>query len=573
MQSLKKWIPIVHWLPKYQRNDLRGDIAAGLTVAVMLVPQGMAYAMLAGLPLIVGLYASIVPLLIYAMFGSSPQLAVGPVAIVSLMVATGVSRLAQPGTGEYLLLATLLALLVGIVQLGMGMTRLGFLVNFLAHPVISGFTSAAALIIGLSQLKHLLGIAIPRGGIHTILWYTLQHISDVHVTTLIIGVSSIAMLMILKKWQKLLPGALVVVAVGTTLVWLLGLADAGVKIVGVVPGGLPSPQLPAVDGDAVLSLLPIALAISMVGFTQSIAVAKSFAARNQYEIEANQELTGLGLANIAAGFFGAYPVTGGFSRTAVNAQTGARTGLASMITAGTIALTVLFLTDLFYYLPYAVLAAIIMVAVLGLIDVKEVVFLYRVKKSDLSLLILAFVSTLTLGIENGILVSVFASLVLVIKQTTAPHSAELGRLPGSTIFRNIERYPEAETTDGLAILRIDAPLYFANIEFLRDRLQKLEHKTTSPLHAIVFDASSVSSIDSSAVTALSEIVKNYQRRDIQFYMANVRGPVRDVMKRSSFYDLLGADHFFYCIEDAIKHFHGQIESIENEAPRGIVIAQ
>ena len=213
MQSLKKWIPIVHWLPKYQRNDLRGDIAAGLTVAVMLVPQGMAYAMLAGLPLIVGLYASIVPLLIYAMFGSSPQLAVGPVAIVSLMVATGVSRLAQPGTGEYLLLATLLALLVGIVQLGMGMTRLGFLVNFLAHPVISGFTSAAALIIGLSQLKHLLGIALPRGGIHTILWHTLQHISDVHVTTLIIGVSSIAMLMILKKWQKLLPGALVVIAV------------------------------------------------------------------------------------------------------------------------------------------------------------------------------------------------------------------------------------------------------------------------------------------------------------------------------------------------------------------------
>ena len=543
---------LVESLPGYGRAKLKGDLAAGLTTAVMLIPQAMAYAMLAGLPPVVGLYASIVPLVIYALFGSSRELAVGPVAMVSLLVATGVGALAPTGTEAFIAYAVLLAAMVGVIQLLMGVGRLGFLTNFLSHPVLSGFTSAAALIIGFSQLKHLLGVNIPRSHhVHSIVLNALGQIEAFHLVTLGIGVGSIVLLVALKRWRPAFPRALAVVVISTLVVWLFGFEQHGVKIVGNVPAGLPSPSLPGFDLAVMKGLIPTAITISLVGFMESIAVAKAFARRAKYEVNANQELIGLGAANIGGALFGAYPVTGGFSRTAVNAQAGAKTSFAAVITAAVIAFTLLLLTPLFYFLPNAVLAAIIMTAVFGLIDVKEVKHLWHVKKSDLVLLGTTFAATLILGIEEGILVGVGASMLWFVVRTTRPHFAVLGQLPGSRIYRNVERFPEAKPIHGVLAVRMDAQFYFGNMSFLRDTLKALEAKQKEPLSALVIDGSSINNLDSSADAALSEVAAEYAERGIRLYFAGLKGPVIDVMKRSGFFQTLGAESFFFEVADAV----------------------
>ncbi len=549
-----KWIPLIEDLRRYNAEKLRGDLSAGLTVGVMLIPQGMAYAMIAGLPPIYGLYASLVPLVIYGLLGSSRQLAVGPVAMVSLLVAAGVSELADPETPRYIELAILLAFMVGGLQLIMGVGRLGFLVNFLSHPVLSGFTAAAALIIGLSQLKHLLGIPIPRSHfIHEILLYALENISQTHLPSFLIGAGGILLLVGLRKWRPMLPGALIVVILGTLVTWSLDLHEMGVKVVGNVPRGLPEPYVPSLNWQDLQALLPSALAIALVGFMESIAVAKAVAARHGYEVDANQELVALGLANIGGGFFRSYPVTGGFSRTAVNDQAGAQTGLASLLSAGVIALTLLFLTPLFYYLPRAVLASIIMVAVFGLIDIKEARFLWHVKRKDFYLMLIAFFATLTLGIEQGILVAIVVSLLLVIHRSAYPHIAVLGRLPGTTHYRNVERYPDAIQIPGVIVIRIDASLYFANIGFVKDFLRKLELQREEPLRAVIIDASGINDIDSSALHGLKEIIEEYRQRGIHLYFARVKGPVKDILKRGGILDLLGEDACFMEVHEAVEH--------------------
>ena len=561
MASIKHYLPILDWGSRYSREDLRGDTMAGLTTAVMLIPQAMAYAMLAGLPPSIGLYASIVPLALYAVFGTSRQLAVGPVAMVSLLVATGVGALVEPGQTEtYVAYAVVLALMVGVIQLAMGVVRLGFLVNLLSHPVISGFTSAAALIIGFSQLKHLLGVSIPRSNhIHTIILQALEKIGDIQPITLALGVASVVILVVLKKYKPMWPRALVVVLFGTLAVWLFGLHEQGVAIVGDVPSGFPAPKMPMMDLNVLKELAPIAITISLVSFMESISVAKAFATRNRYEVEPNQELIGLGMANIGGAFFSAYPVTGGFSRTAVNGQAGARTGMASLITAGVILLAVLFLTPLFYYLPKAVLAAIIMTAVFGLVDVHEVKHLWKVERGDLALLGLTFIATLSFGIEEGILIGVGASLLRFIISTTRPHTAVLGNLPGTAVYRNVKNFPEAQTTPEVLAVRIDAQFYFGNVTFLKETLKKLEASAAEPIRAIVIDACSVNQLDSSADAALHELRLDYKGRDVELYLANVKGPVREIMKASGFTKALGEDHFFLSVHEAVQTARSHIE--------------
>ncbi|PIE17049.1 MAG: sodium-independent anion transporter [Proteobacteria bacterium] len=546
-------IPAIGWLRDYKREDLPGDLTAGLTTAVMLIPQGMAYALLAGLPPIIGLYASIVPLALYALFGSSRQLAVGPVAMVSLLVATGVGAISEPGSTDFIAYAVLLSLMVGVIQLKMGVFRLGFLVNFLSHPVVSGFTSAAALIIGFSQLKHLLGVNIPRSHhVHTIVIEASRRLGEVNGPTIGIGVASVALLVALKRLWPSFPRALAVVVLGTLAVWLFGLHTQGVAIVGGVPAGLPAPTLPVIDWDVITKLLPIALTISFVGFMESISVAKAVARRHRYEVDANQELCGLGVANLGGALFSAYPVTGGFSRTAVNDQAGAKTPLASLITAGVVALALLFLTPLFYSLPKAVLAAIIMTAVFGLIDVAEVKHLWKVKRSDLLLLLVTFAATLTLGIELGIGVGVGASLLWFVVRTTRPHFAVLGRLPGTESYRNVKNYPEAETTDGVLALRIDAQYYFGNVSFLKDTLRDAEAEASQPLRAVVLDTSSVNTLDSSAASAIAELAEDYRERDIALFFATVKQPVRQVMQRAHLIEQLGEEAIFLRVHEAIE---------------------
>ncbi|RMG55818.1 MAG: solute carrier 26 family protein [Bacteroidetes bacterium] len=560
--NIKSWIPIFSWLPTYRRDQLRGDMSAGLTVGVMLIPQGMAYAMIAGMPPIYGLYASIVPLILYAIFGTSRQLAVGPVAMVSLLVAAGVGQLAETGSDDFIALAIMLAFMVGLIQLGLGVFRLGFLVNFLSHPVISGFTSAAALIIGLSQLKHLLGVDIPRSNyIHEILIQAAGKLGAVSVPTLLIGLGGIATILLVKRSSKIIPGPLVAVVLGILVVWLGGLQDMGVKIVGEVPSGLPAFQLPAFDLQALGDLFPIALTISLVGFMESIAVAKAVQTRHKdYEVVANQELIGLGAANIGGAFFQAFPTTGGFSRTAVNDQAGAKTGMASIISAVLIAITLLFLTPLFYFLPKATLASVIMVAVFGLIDWKEAVHLWKAKRDDFFMLLATFVATLGLGIEEGILVGVALSIAMVIYRSSYPHIAVLGRVPGTTQYRNIERFPEVEQDKEVLIVRLDAQFYFANIQFLKDRLDRLIREQVPPPKALILDAAAINAIDSSAMHALEDWIKEYGSQKIDVLLSGVKGPVRDTLKRSGLMDRLGKERFFLRVHDAMGYLKGASEA-------------
>ena len=429
--NIKEFIPILEWLPKYGTAELKGDLAAGLTVGVMLIPQGMAYAMLAGLPPIYGLYASILPLILYAIFGTSRQLAVGPVAMVSLLIAAGVGAIAETGSETFIQLAILLALMVGLIQLLMGLFRLGFLVNFLSHPVVSGFTSAAALIIGFSQLKHLLGINIPRSNhVHEIIQNALENISATNLYTLGIGLTAIVIILAIKKLKIRIPGPLVAVVFGVLAVWLSGVDAQGVKIVGSVPDGLPSFAFPTIDLSQIQTLLPIAFTIAFISFMESIAVAKAIQSKHgDYKVVPNQELIALGAANIGGSLLQAFPTTGGFSRTAVNDQAGAKTGMAAIISAGLIVLTLLFLTPLFYFLPKAILASVIMVAVFGLIDYKEAIQLWKNYRPDFWMLAVTFVGTLLLGIEEGVLIGVVLSLAMIIFQTTKPHIATLGKIP------------------------------------------------------------------------------------------------------------------------------------------------
>jgi len=554
--KLKNVIPLLSWLPDYNKKWLRGDLSAGLTVGVMLIPQGMAYAMIAGLPPIYGLYASIIPLILYAIFGTSRQLAVGPVAMVSLLVAAGVGQLAESGSDMYIAFAITLALMVGVIQLSLGLFRLGFLVNFLSHPVISGFTSAAALIIGLSQLKHLLGIDIPRSNyIHEIIGNAMSGIGSLSMPTLLIGLGGIALILLAKRINKAIPGPLLAVVFGILVVSLGNLEAQGVQIVGEVPKGLPSLTVPVIQYDSLMSLLPIALTISLVGFMESIAVAKAVQSRHKdYELNSNQELIGLGVANIGGAFFQAFPTTGGFSRTAVNDQAGAQTGLASIISAGLIALTLLFLTPLFYFLPKAILASVIMVAVFGLIDIKEAVHLWKAKRDDFVMLIATFLGTLSMGIEEGILLGVVLSLGVVIYRSSYPHIAVLGKVPGTIQYRNVERFEDVEVRPDVLIVRLDAQLYFANANFFMDFLDKKADDKGKDLKLIVLDFAAVNAIDSSALDALEEHWKVYRQHGVAMYLSGVKGPIRDTMKKGGFLENIGKEHFFTHIEDAITYF-------------------
>lgn len=529
-------------------------MSAGLTVGVMLIPQGMAYALLAGVPPIYGLYASTLPLILYAIFGTSRQLAVGPVAMVALLIATGVSNLAEPGSDEFIELAILLALMVGSIQLLLGLFRLGFMVNFLSHPVISGFTSAAALIIGFSQLKHLLGIDLPRSShVHEILINAVKNIEQVNVPTIVIGAVGIVIILLSKK--KRLPGPLLAVIMGILAVYWFQLQRLGVRIVMEVPQGLPDFSVPIIDNLSITLLLPAALTIALVGFMESIAVAKAIQAKHKnYQLDANQELIGLGMANIVGSFFKAFPTVGGFSRTAVNDQAGAKTALASIISALLIVLTLLFLTPLFYYLPQAVLASVIMVAVFGLVDFGEAIHLWKTDRTDFYMLLVTFLATLVLGIELGIVVGILLSLAMVIFRAAYPHIASLGQVPGTHYYRNVNRFKNVVQRNDILVVRFDAPLFFANTNYFQEHLARLTAQKGEKLKLMVLNAEAISTMDSSAVHMLSEIIHEYRNKGIEIYLAAVIGPVRDVLFQSGLIDLIGIENLFVHVYDAVAHF-------------------
>lgn len=546
--------PVFEWLRGYGRGTLAADLSAGLTVGAVLIPQGMAYALVAGLPPVHGLYASVFPILAYLLIGRSRQLALGPVAIVSLLTAAGLEPLARGDVGTHVTLAATLAVMVGVLMAGMGIARLGFVVNFLSHPVLSGFTSAAALIIAASQLRHFVGMDLVRSEyVHEVLLDAARRVDETHLLTLAFGTAAFVLLMVLRRWRAGLPWALLVVIAATVLVTAFDLETHGIKIVGDIPRSLPGARVPPLDADRLQELMPLSVTIALVALVESLAMVKYFASRNRYRVGANQEFVALGAANVTAGLFQGYPVAGSFSRTAVNAATGARTPVAALITAAVIAVTLVVAAPMFRPLPKAVLASVVFMAAAGLFDLAEARRLWRVKRSDFGLLVLAFTATLALGIERGIVVAVVASLVVVLRQTTRPHTAVLGRIPGTANFRNVERSPGAITTEGVVVVRIDAPLYFANADYVRDELRRVEAAAGGDLRVLVLDASSVNDLDSSADHVLREIADEYAERGVELYLACVKGVVLDVMRRSGLYDRLGADRIFLSTDEAVRH--------------------
>lgn len=565
---LKQFFPILQWLPGYKKEWLSGDLSAGVTVGIMLIPQGMAYAMIAGLPPVFGLYAALVPQVIYAIMGTSRQLAVGPVAMDSLLVASGLGALALSGIEEYIAMAVFLALFMGVLQLAFGLLRMGFLVNFLSRPVISGFTSAAAIIIGLSQLKHLLGTDIESSNqVHILLANAAKTLGDTNLITLVIGIGAIILIKGLKKVNPRIPGALVAVVLGVFLVYILGLYNFGVRIVEDVPGGLPAFELPVLELDRIAQLFPIALTLALIAFMEAISVAKAVEEkRGENNVDANQEFVALGTSNIIGSLFQSYPTTGGFSRTAVNDQAGSNSGVAALVSSGIVGLTLLFLTPVFYYLPNAVLASIIMVAVFGLIDVKYPAQLWKNRKDEFVLLAVTFLLTLGLGIKEGILLGVLLSLLLLVYRISKPHIAILGKIRGTGYFRNVDRFTEdVEASEQFLILRFDGQLFFGNKDYFREQLRRQVGKKGKELQYIILNAEAINYIDSTAVFMLRALVQELKNDGIRFVIAGAIGPTRDILYSSGLIRDIGPENLFADTNQAFTHCKASGKRSEIEA--------
>jgi sulfate permease, SulP family len=565
--KLKKYLPILDWLPSYKKEWFKGDLGAGLTVGIMLIPQGIAYAMIAGLPPIYGLYTAMIPQIVYAIFGTSRQLAVGPVAMDSLIVASGVATLAEIGTAHFIEFAILLAFMMGFLQVLFGFFKLGFLVNFLSRPVISGFTSAAALIIGLNQLKHLLGVQIVRDNkIHTLLIDAFQQIKDINWITFCIGIFSIIILIFFKRITTKIPAALVVVILGILLVKIFHLDQFGVKILGEIPKGLPDFTVPKFEKTTLINLFPIALTLSFIAFLEAISVAKAIEIKhNNYKVDSNQELIAIGLGNIVGSFFQTYPATGGLSRTAVNNQVGAKTPLAAIISGLIVGFTLLFLTPVFYYLPKAVLGAIIVVAVFGLLDFSVPKQLLSYSKRELIILNITLIVTATIGIKEGILTGIILSMAMLIYRSTKPHFAILGQVPDTHFYRNVSRFEGLlKTTQDILIVRFDAQLYFANISFFKDKLEEFVQNKGGKLKLIIIDGESINSIDSSGIYMLKDIITKYKNLGIDIAFTGMKGPVRDVLEKSGIMKKISYTNCFMSIQEAVDAYEERKKNKEIE---------
>jgi SulP family sulfate permease len=550
----------LEWIKNYDSDLFKGDLSAGITVAVMLIPQGMAYAMIAGLPPVYGLYAAIFPQMVYAFMGSSRHLAVGPVAMDSLLVATALNTIAVVDANHYISLAIFLALFMGFIQVFLGFLKFGFLVNFLSQPVISGFTSAAAVVIGMTQLKHVIGIDLPSHHLIQKIFQSLwQSNEEIHLFTLLITLGSIALIFAIKYLSHRIPAALIVVVASTLLTAQLSWNEKGLNIVGPIPEGLPSIQLQSISLEEVYQLLPMALTLALIAFLEAISVAKAIEIKEKKEtINPNQELIALGTANILGSLFQSYPTTGGFSRTAVNHQSGAKTGIASLISATLVALTLMFFTDWFYHLPKAVLGAIILTAVINLIDLKYPYKLWKTHREEFFVLLFTFAVTLVMGIKEGILLGTLVALSLMIYRSSQPHIAVLGRIKGTSRFRNVLRFSEEiETFPGVLIIRFDGQLFFGNHTYFKKQIAKRLEKEKNKIQFLVIDAGPIHYIDASAYNTLENWVQDLQQKNIKVLWVKAIGPIRDIFYRDGLVKIVDKRNFFSNLDTAIKHIQGE----------------
>ncbi|GGA08929.1 SulP family inorganic anion transporter [Neptunicoccus cionae] len=572
LPALSQYLPILDWGRRYDRDRFVGDMVAAVIVTVMLIPQSLAYALLAGLPPEAGLYASIAPILLYAVFGTSRVLAVGPVAVVSLMTAAAVGNIVDSGTAGYIAAALTLAFLSGLMLLTLGVFRLGFLANFLSHPVIAGFITASGILIAASQLRHILGIEA-KG--HTLIEITTSLWSNLYAAnpiTIVLGLSATAFLFWVRSGlkpllQKIgLPPLLVDIGVktgpvlaiiATTLaVWGFELADQGVAIVGAIPQSLPPLTLPSLSPDLISQLLVPALLISIIGFVESISVAQTLAAKKRQRIDPDQELIGLGAANIGASLTGGFPVTGGFSRSVVNYDAGAKTPAAGAFTAIGLMLAALFLTPLIHYLPKATLAATIIVAVLSLVDFSILKRAWTFSRADFAAVAATILLTLLLGVEVGVTAGVITSILIHLYKTSRPHMAVVGRVPGTEHFRNVRRH-SVETQPHVLSLRVDESLYFPNARFLEDHVAQYA-ADKKDLTDVILMFTAVNEVDLSALDSLEAINTRLREADIRLHLSEVKGPVMDRLKRSYFLDELTGEIFL--------SQHEAVKALDEEAP-------
>ncbi len=554
--NFKNYLPILDWLPNYQKSWLKGDLFAGTTIGVMLIPQGIAYAIIAGLPPIYGLYTAMIPQIVYTFLGTSRQLAIGPAAMDSLIVASGIAALASIGSEHFIVLAIVLAFMVGVFQIAFGFFRMGFLVNFLSKPVISGFTSGSAIIIAMNQIGNLLGIDIDRSNhVFQLVIDLFDNFHNVHWQTFLLGSLSIITLILIKKYLKKIPASLVIVIIGILVVYLFNLERHGVSVLGVIPKGLPEFAIPKIDMSLIDELHGLALTLALIGFMEAISIAKSVEINhNNYKVKPNQELIALGFSNVVGSFFHTYPATAGFARTAVNDQSGAKTPLSSLVAASVVALSLLFLTPTFYFLPKSILAAIIIVAAYGLLDFSMPKRLLTYNFRDLIILNVTLFITVFIGIKEGILAGIILSLTMLIYKSTKPHIAILGNVPGTYFYRNVKRFENLIINDEILIVRYDAQLHFANTTFFKDKLQEFIKSKGDKLKLVIIDGESLNALDSSAIYAIDEILNYLNDIKIAIAFSSLKGPVRDALMKSGLMKKIRYDHCFMSIQEAVDCF-------------------
>jgi SulP family sulfate permease len=538
--------PWVDWIGELRKPEiLKADLIAGITVALVLVPQSMAYAQLAGLPPYYGLYASFLPGIIAALFGSSRQLATGPVAVVSLMTASALEPIAGASPDLYVAYAIMLAFMVGVFQMALGLLRLGVLVNFLSHPVVIGFTNAAAIIIGTSQLGKLFGVSVERyeHTYETVYYTVIEAFRSTHLETMLMAILALGIMIALKRYLPKIPNVLTAVAITTFLSWQIGFEGMGGKVVGSIPVGLPALALPVFDFATMVKLLSVAVAISIIGFMEAISIAKAMAARTRQRLDANQELVGQGLGNILSSLSSGYAVSGSFSRSAVNINAGAVTGFSAVVTGLVVGITLLFLTPLLYHLPQATLAAVIIMAVINLIKIGPIKYAWRVQKHDGAVAVITFVMTLLWAphLDKGIMVGVLLSLLLFLYRSMEPRVAILSRAPDGTL-RDAEIH-KLETCRNIILIRFDGSLYFANTGYFEDKV--LERAALKPdLKYIIIDAEAINSIDATGEEMLHNLVERLGETGVELLFARAKKQIWDVFRRTGLTKKLGDDHFF-----------------------------
>lgn len=552
-----KYFTWLAWPPVYDRTAQRKDVVAGLTVGVLLIPQAMAYALLAGVPPIYGIYASLVPMLIYSVLSSTPHVSVGPTALASILSLSAVSALASPGSDEYLQLILILAGLTGLIQLAFGFLRLGGLVSFLSRPVISGFISAAAILIIFSQVKTLFGLTVARTTyLHDTIQELYHHLGSWHGLTAGMSVTSILVLLALKKWLPKLPDTLLLIVVASLIGYVLHLGQAGVAMVGEVPAGLPSFLLPDLSASNFVRLLPAALIIALISFVETLSIGKTFAEKHSYyQINPNRELIALGAAKFFGAFFQGIPSSASFSRSAVSEEMGSKTVINNLVAVGLVAVAVIFITDWFAFIPLPVLGAVIVVSVKNLFDWQEMQRLWKLDKREWASLVVTFLVTLFGGLQFGIAAGVVLSLAFFILKSSRPHLAELGRLKGTNAFRNVNRFA-TETEKDVLIIRFDAALYFGNADFFRDELNRLINERGSNLRLVIIDAHTIHDLDTTGAYVLQRIINRLREDGVKLYLTGAIGPLRDRLFLLGLMEHLGPDHQFLSIQDALNFFRG-----------------